>query len=80
MSLLDPIVASLHARLTKLERNQLTPREGVVTQADPMMVKLDGDTVSTPARPMVSAGEGKRVLCIKVGLRWYAIGVAGGAG
>lgn len=73
MSLLDPILSSIYARLSRLERAQLTPREGIVTQNMPMMVKLDGDTASTPVRPMVSAGEGTRVLCIKAGLRWYAI-------
>lgn len=74
MNLLDPLIASLRARLTKLERNQLATREGIVTQNSPMMVRLDGDSVNTPVRPLVTASVGSRVLCMKAGFRYYMIG------
>lgn len=80
MSLLDPLIASLRARLTKLERNQLTPREGIVTQNTPMMVRLDGDSVDTPVRQIAHASVGSRVLCMKLGFRYYMIGQVGGQG
>lgn len=80
MSLLDPIVASLRARLTKLERSYPRPREGTVTQSHPMQVRLDGDSVDTPVRQIAHASVGSRVLCMKLGFRYYMIGQVGGQG
>lgn len=74
MSLLDPILRDIRTRLTRLERSHPRPREGRVTQTSPMQVRLDGDTVDTPVRPLVTASVGSRVLCMKAGFRYYMIG------
>src|SRR5690625_2194709 len=80
MSLLDPLIASLRTRLTKLERSYPRPREGTVTQSHPMQVRLDGDSVDTPVRQIAHASVGSRVLCMKLGFRYYVMGQIGGQG
>lgn len=78
MSLLDAALAPLRARMTKLERSHPAPREGKVTQASPMQVRLDGDSVDTPVRSLVNLEVGARVLCQKINFRYYVMGQIGG--
>src|SRR5690625_5768577 len=80
MSLLAPPLPARRTRLTRLERSYPRPRDGTVTQSHPMQVRLDGDSVDPPVRQIAHASVGSRVLCMKLGFRYYVMGQIGGQG
>lgn len=66
-----------------LDEQALAPRWGVVTQASPLRVKLDGDVTHLPITPASLVGGlsvGHRVLCLLAGRQLIVMGTPGGSG